>query len=34
MRQALLQALESDILIETSGGPDAPEFNRIRREQG
>ena len=34
MRQALLQALESDILIEASGGPERAEFNRIRREQG
>jgi len=34
MRQALLQALETDILIETSGGPERAEFNRIRREQG
>lgn len=34
MRQALLQALESDIVIETSGGPERAEFNRIRREQG
>ncbi len=34
MRQALLQALETDILIESSGGPERNEFNRIRREQG
>ena len=34
MRQALLQALEADILIEASGGPERAEFNRIRREQG
>jgi enoyl-CoA hydratase len=34
MRQALLQALETDILIESSGGPERSEFNRIRREQG
>lgn len=34
MRQALLQALEADILIESSGGPERAEFNRIRREQG
>lgn len=34
MRQALLQALETDILIETSGGPERDEFNRIRSEQG
>jgi len=34
MRQALLQALETDILIEASGGPEREEFNRIRAEQG
>jgi enoyl-CoA hydratase len=34
MRQALLQALEIDIFIETSGGPERAEFNRIRSEQG
>lgn len=34
MRAALAQALELDILIETSGGPERTEFNRIRREQG
>jgi enoyl-CoA hydratase/carnithine racemase len=34
MRQALLQALETDILIESSGGPERAEFNRIRKEQG
>jgi enoyl-CoA hydratase len=34
MRQALLQALETDILIESSGGPERAEFNRIRREGG
>jgi enoyl-CoA hydratase len=34
MRQALLAALESDILIELGGGPERDEFNRIRHEQG
>lgn len=34
MRQALLQALETNILIETSGGPERVEFDVIRREQG
>jgi enoyl-CoA hydratase len=34
MRQALLAALETDILIEIGGGPEREEFNRIRREQG
>lgn len=34
MRQALLQAMEIDIFIESSGGPERAEFNRIRKEQG
>lgn len=34
MRQALLQALETDMMIELSGGPERAEFNRIRSEQG
>ena len=34
MRQALLAALETDILISASGGPEKAEFNRIKREQG
>ena len=34
MRQALLQALETDILIEASGGPEREEFNRIRARDG
>lgn len=34
MRAALTQALELDIFIETSGGPERAEFNRIRKEQG
>ena len=33
MRQALLAALETDILLEASEGPERAEFNRIRREQ-
>jgi len=34
MRQSLLQALEIDIAIESAGGPERTEFNRIRRESG
>jgi enoyl-CoA hydratase len=34
MRNALLAAVETDLVIETSGGPERAEFNRIRREQG
>ena len=34
MRQALLQSLEIDIAIESAGGPERTEFNRIRREGG
>jgi enoyl-CoA hydratase len=34
MRQALLAALDTDVLIETTAGPERAEFNRIRREQG
>ncbi|MFC3088023.1 enoyl-CoA hydratase/isomerase family protein [Tabrizicola soli] len=34
MRNALLAAVETDIVIETSGGPERTEFNRIRREKG
>ena len=34
MRQALLAAVDIDIFIESSGGPERAEFNRIRREQG
>jgi enoyl-CoA hydratase len=34
MRQALLQALEIDMLIEVSCGPERTEFNRLSREQG
>ncbi len=31
---ALLAAVETDIVIETSGGTERAEFNRIRREEG
>lgn len=34
MRQALLAALDTDVLIESTAGPERAEFNRIRREQG
>lgn len=34
MRQALLAALDTDVLIEATGGPERAEFNRLRREQG
>jgi enoyl-CoA hydratase len=34
MRAALASALETDIHIESAGGPERAEFNRIRREQG
>jgi enoyl-CoA hydratase len=34
MRSALLGALETDIIIESSGGEERSEFNRIRKEQG
>lgn len=34
MRMALLSAVETDIIIETAGGPERTEFNRIRKEQG
>jgi enoyl-CoA hydratase len=34
MRQALMQAMEIDIFIESSGGPERETFNRIRREEG
>jgi enoyl-CoA hydratase len=34
MRQALLAALETDILISAGSGPEKAEFNRIKREQG
>jgi enoyl-CoA hydratase len=34
LRAALASALETDIYIETAGGPERAEFNRIRREQG
>ena len=34
MKAALAQALETDIFIESAGGPRRAEFDRIRREQG
>ncbi|MBW2270673.1 MAG: enoyl-CoA hydratase/isomerase family protein [Deltaproteobacteria bacterium] len=34
MRQALLAALETDLVITAAGGPEKAEFNRIRGEQG
>lgn len=34
MRIALAQALETDIFVESAGGPRRAEFDRIRREQG
>jgi enoyl-CoA hydratase len=34
MRQALLAALDIDVLIEAQGGPERAEFNRLRREKG
>lgn len=34
LRQALASALDADVMIEASGGPERAEFNRIRREQG
>ncbi|MDP6120096.1 MAG: enoyl-CoA hydratase/isomerase family protein [Rhodospirillales bacterium] len=34
MRQALLAALESDLVITVAGGPDKDEFNRLRRDKG
>jgi enoyl-CoA hydratase len=34
LRTALAQALETDIFIESAGGPRRAEFDRIRREQG
>jgi enoyl-CoA hydratase len=33
MRQALLQALEIDMLLEVSRGPERTEFNRLSQEQ-
>ncbi|HEX3499458.1 MAG TPA: enoyl-CoA hydratase/isomerase family protein [Stellaceae bacterium] len=34
MRQALLAAVQTDVFIESSAGPERTEFNRIRKEQG
>ena len=34
LRQALLAALDTDVLIESTGGSERQEFDKIRREQG
>jgi enoyl-CoA hydratase len=34
MRQALLAGVDTDVLIESAGGPERAEFNRLRREVG
>lgn len=34
MRQALLAAVDTDIIIESIAGPERKEFNRIRKEEG
>ena len=34
MRQALLAGVDTDVLIESAGGPERAEFNRLRREKG
>ena len=34
MRNALMAALDADLVITVAGGPEKAEFNRIRREQG
>lgn len=34
MRQALLTGVDTDVLIESAGGPERTEFNRLRREKG
>ena len=34
LREALASALELDIAIESAGGSERAEFDRIRREQG
>lgn len=34
MRQALLAAIDTDIIIESIAGPERKEFNRIRKEEG
>ena len=34
MREALLAALDVDMVIGMAGGPERAEFNRIRAEQG
>jgi enoyl-CoA hydratase len=34
MRQALHAAVDTDVLIESTGGPERAEFNRLRKEVG
>jgi len=34
MRQALLEALDTDVVIENTGGPEHAECNRLRRKKG
>lgn len=34
MRQALLAALDTDVILESMAGPERKEFGRIRKEQG
>jgi enoyl-CoA hydratase len=34
MREALRSALDTDVIIESTGGPERAEFNRLRREVG
>jgi len=34
LRQALAQALDQELMIESSAGPERKEFNRIRNEKG
>lgn len=34
MRQALLAALDADVMLEAASGPERIEFNRIRKEEG
>ena len=34
MRQALLAALDVDVMLEAASGPERIEFNRIRKDQG
>jgi enoyl-CoA hydratase len=34
MRQPLLAGVDTDVLIESAGGPEREEFNRLRRDVG